>query len=95
MKIKYHIPTSLHNLKPIIIRLTLYMGLVMVLMASVSQASLVLNISMNEGVGTYANDTSGYNNNGTLNGSTWTQYGISGNASLFQWLISRNRYTIF
>ena len=39
------------------------------------------NWTFNEGTGTYANDTSGFNNNGTITGATWATNLVNGSVS--------------
>lgn len=49
----------------------------------VSIYSVVGNWTLDQGTGGYANDTSGFNNNGTITGATWTSDNVSGTALIF------------
>jgi len=42
-----------------------------------------LNTPMNEGTGTWANDTSGFNNNGSITNAAWTTDNVNGSALSF------------
>lgn len=50
---------------------------------AIEKNTSTLNTTMNEGSGSWANDSSGFNNNGSITGATWTTDSVNGSALSF------------